>query len=92
MSKTVTISDDLAALLEARRRAAGYASLDATAEAFITKGLAANDPSEDHDLGRANDELRALIDEAEASGPVVAWDGAAVKAEVLRRHAVRERG
>ncbi len=91
MAKTVTISDDLAALLEARRRTAGYPSLDATAEAFITQGLAANDASDDHSAGYTDDQLRALIDEGEASGPVVDWNGAVVKAEVLRRYAMRGR-
>lgn len=43
MTRTVTISDDLAALLEQRRREKGYPSLDATAEAFIARGLVAND-------------------------------------------------
>ena len=91
MGKTVTISDDLAALLEARRSEAGYPSLDATAEAFIAQGLIASDSSDDHSDGRTAEELRALIDDAEASGPTTQWDGAAVKAEVLRRYAVRGR-
>jgi hypothetical protein len=60
MSKTVTISDSLAALVEAHRRAAGLAT---------------------------DEELCALIDEADASGPAELWDAAAVKAEVLRRYA-----
>lgn len=60
MSKSVTISDSLAALVEAHRRAAGLAT---------------------------DEELRALIDEADASGPAALWDAAAVKAEVLRRYA-----
>jgi hypothetical protein len=87
MSKTVTISDDLAALLEARQRLAGYPPLDATAEAFITHGLMANEADDDHSDGRTNAEFRVLLDEAEASGASVAWDAAAVKAEVLRRYA-----
>ena len=41
MSKTVTISDDLAALVEARWRAQGFATIDAAAEALITHGLIA---------------------------------------------------
>jgi hypothetical protein len=76
-------------LLEARRKEIGYPSLDATAEAFIAHGLIANELSDDHSDGRAPEELRALVDEAEASAPEVAWDGAAVKAEVLRRYAAR---
>lgn len=91
MGKTVTISDDLAALLEARRKEAGYPSLDATAEAFIAQGLIASDSGDDHSDGRSSEELRALIDDAEASGSDVDWDSAAVKAEVLRRYAARGR-
>ena len=91
MGKTVTISDDLAALLEARRREAGYPSLDATAEAFIAQGLIASDSNDDHSDGRTAEELRALIDNAEASGRTTPWDSAAVKAEVLRRYAARNR-
>ena len=91
MARTVTISDDLATLLEERRRQAGYPSLDAAAEAYISHGLIANDASDAHSDGRSDDELRALIDEAEASGPELAWDAAEVKREVLRRYAERSR-
>jgi hypothetical protein len=87
MSKTVTISDDLAALVEARRRAAGLDTIDAAAEALITSGLIASAAEDDHSLGRRDDELRALIDEADASGPVEPWDAAVARAEVLRRYA-----
>jgi hypothetical protein len=86
MSRTVKISDDLAVLVEARRRATGLATMDAAAEALITQGLIA-DAAEDHSLGRSVEELRALVDEADASGPAEPWDAAAVKAEVLRRYA-----
>jgi hypothetical protein len=92
MGKTVTISDDLAALLEARQREAGYPSLDAAAEAFISHGLVANTADDDHSMNYTDNELGRLIDEAEASGPVVGWDAAAVKADVLRRYAARRRG
>lgn len=88
MTKTLTISDDLAELIEARRRAAGYSSLDAAAEALITHGLVA-DAADDHNAGYSDDELRALINEAEASGPSEPWDAAKAKAEVLRRYAQR---
>lgn len=91
MSKTVTISDDLAALLAARQRRMGYPSLDATVEAIIAHGLAADDANDDHAAGCSDDELRSLIDAAETSGPAVAWDAAAAKAEVLRRYAARGR-
>jgi hypothetical protein len=89
MGKTVTISDDLAVLVEARRKEAGYVSLDATAEALIAQGLIADDLTDDHSDGRSEEKLRDLIDDAETSGPETPWDGAAVKAEVLRRYAAR---
>jgi hypothetical protein len=89
MSKTVIISDELAALVEARRRSAGLATIDAAAEALITQGLAAASAGEDHALGRSTEQLRALVDEAEASGPAEPWDAAAARAEVLRRYATR---
>ena len=81
MSKTVTISVD------ARRRAAGFATIDAAAEALITHRLIATATEDNHALGRSDEELRALIDEADASGGAEPWDAAAVKAEVLRRYA-----
>jgi hypothetical protein len=87
MSRTVTISDDLAALVEARQRAGGHPSIDAAAEALIALGLIA-DAGENHSAGRSDDELRALVDEAEASGAAEPWDAAEAKAEVLRRFAV----
>jgi hypothetical protein len=86
MSKTVTISNNLAALVEARRRAAGFATIDAAAEELITHGLIAAAAEDDH-LGCSEEEFRALIDEADASGPAEPWDAAAAKAEVLRRYA-----
>jgi hypothetical protein len=61
MSTTLTISDDLAARLEARRASAGLASLDAAAEALLVIGLAAEAPAEGADV-------RTLVDEAEADG------------------------
>jgi hypothetical protein len=87
MSKTVTISDDLAAFVEARRRVAGFATIDAAAEELITHGLIAAAAEDDHSLRRSDEEVRALIDAADASGPAELWDAAAVKAEVLRRYA-----
>jgi hypothetical protein len=61
MTTTLTISDDLAARLEARRASAGLATLDAAAEALLAIGLAAESPSEGADV-------RALVEEAEADG------------------------
>jgi hypothetical protein len=85
MSTTVTITDKLAAALEAQRKRAGIDSLDAAAEALLSKALsfAAEDAG---DFGLTPEALRSLIDEGEASGPVVPWDGAEVRSEVQRRH------
>lgn len=88
MAKTVSISDGLAALLEKRRADEGYASLDAAAEALIAEGLA--EELEDAEPW-TTEELRALIREAEESGPAEEWDPKAVRAEVLRRYAERAR-
>lgn len=91
MAKSVLISDDLAALIEERAKKIGYASLDAAAEALISQGLAADAIEDDHSDGRTPDELKRLIDAAEASGETVLWDAKAVKSEVLRRYAARAR-
>ena len=61
MTTTVTISDDLATRLEARRAGAGLATLDAAVEALLVIGLAAEAPAEGADV-------RALVEEAEADG------------------------
>ncbi|MFT3728529.1 MAG: hypothetical protein QM759_11950 [Terricaulis sp.] len=83
MPKSVTISDELAAAIEEHRRSEGEASLDAAAETLISRGLA----TEIEDMpGWTVEELRAAIEEAEASGPSVPWDPAEVRAEVVRRY------
>lgn len=87
MSRTVTISDELAARLEKLRAEEGFASLDAVAEALMGEVLQDGDEEWDEETLV---ELRALIAEADAS-PTADWDGAAVRAEVLRRHALRNR-
>ena len=90
MSKTVLISDDVAALLEKQRKLDGLPSLDAAAEAYIIHGLLADGPEDDHSDGRSVDELRALIQEAYDSGPAEPWDAEEMKAEVRRRYAERK--
>lgn len=88
MTTILTISDELAAALEAKRKEAGMPSLDATAEALLAHAIAV-DASDVDDLGLSKDALRALIAEGEASGPTVAWDAAAARDEVRRRYAAR---
>jgi hypothetical protein len=91
MSVTVTISNDLAALLEERRKEEGLVSLDAAVEKLLAYALAVDDGEEDDLYGYNVEELRALIAEADASGPAEPWDGKAVREEVLRRYAERSR-
>ena len=90
MSITVTISSDLARRLEKRRAESG-ASLDALVEALIAYALEGDDADDDHSDGFTDEELRAFIAEADASGPAVDWDAKAVRAEILHRSAERIR-
>ncbi len=85
----IAISDGLAALLETRRDQAGYPSIEAAAEAAIARGLESTGFDEDHAFPFSDDELRALLAEADASGPPEVWDAAAVRSEVLGRYAAR---
>jgi len=91
MSTTLTISDELAAALEAKRQQAGMPTLDAAAEALLADAIAL-DASDADDLGLSEETLRALIAEGEASGPTVPWDPQAVREEVRRRFAARKAG
>jgi hypothetical protein len=91
MSKTLTISDELATALEAKRKEAGMPSLDSAAEALLAEAIALNVGSAD-DLGLSNEALRALIAEGEASGPTVEWDPEADRAEIRRRFAASKAG
>jgi hypothetical protein len=91
MSIIVTISDDLAAALEAMRKETGMPSLDAAAEAMLSHAILM-DASDVDDLGLSEDALRLLIAEGEASGPASSWDPEAVRAEVRRRFAGRKAG
>jgi hypothetical protein len=88
MTTTLTISDELAAALEAKRKQAGIPTIDATAELLLADAIE-SDASDASDLGLPQDVLRALIAEGEASGQPVAWDGQAVRDEVRRRFAER---
>jgi hypothetical protein len=90
MSRTVTISDGLALQLEERRRLTGQGSVDDVAEALIAESLAFD--AVEVDAGYTVDELRALIAEAEASGPVELWSPTEVSAEIRRRYAARQTG
>jgi hypothetical protein len=86
MSKTLKISDELAAALEAKRKQADMPSIDATAEALLTDALALDAGNADN-LGLSDEALRALIAEGEASGPAVPWDAKAERDEARRRFA-----
>jgi hypothetical protein len=91
MSTTLTISDELAAALEAKRKQAGMPSLDAAAEALLADAIAL-DAGDAADLGLSDEVLRALIAEGESSGPTSVWDAQAARDEVRRRFAGRKAG
>lgn len=91
MGATVTISDELAAALEARRREAGMPSLDAAAEAMLSHAISMG-VSDADDLGLSDEALRALVAAGEASGPAVPWNSEALRAEVRRRYTNRKAG
>lgn len=91
MSTTLTISDDLALALETRRQQAGMPSLDAAAEVLLADALAGQDAHADG-LGLSDEELRALIEDGEASGPPEAWDGQATRKAIRLRFAASRAG
>ena len=84
MSTTLTISDQLAVALEARRRQAGLPSLDAAAETLLSDALAGQDAHSDG-LGLSDEALRELIQDGEASGPSETWDGQAARKAIRLR-------
>jgi hypothetical protein len=90
MSKTVTISEDLAKRLEERRQETGQSSLDEVAASLMEEALEFDDEL-DPNCGYTVEELRALIEEGEASGPAIEWEPGALRAEVMRRAALRQR-
>ncbi|HEY2710334.1 MAG TPA: hypothetical protein VGI95_20015 [Caulobacteraceae bacterium] len=90
MTKTVTISDDLALRLEQRRKENGGESLDDVAEAVIVLGLVYDEAEFDENAGYADEELRTMIAEGDASGPAEPWSAAELTAEVRRRQAARQ--
>src|ERR1700744_4779704 len=72
MARTVTISDDLAARLEERRRETGQGSLDDVAMSLMEEALDFDDEL-DPNCGYTLEEMRALIAEGEARGPAGEW-------------------
>src|SRR5258708_4149357 len=91
MSRTLTISDALAAALEAKRKQADMPTLDAAAEALLADAIALDAGNADN-LGLSDEALRALIAEGEASGPAVAWDAKTARDEARRRFAASKTG
>ena len=86
MSRTLTISDELATALEVKRQQADMPSIDAAAEMLLTDALAQDSENFDH-LGLSVEALRAFIAEGEASGPAEPWDPQAAREEARRRFA-----
>jgi hypothetical protein len=78
---TVTISEELAQLVRERQTRAGLSTPDAAAAAMIAEGALAQRLEEDD---FSDDELRRLIDEADASGPTETWDAKAMRDEARR--------
>jgi hypothetical protein len=89
MSTTLTISAEMAAALEAKRKQAGLPTIDAAAQFLLACTIEA-DTSDAANLGLSEEALQALIAEDEASGPAVAWNGEAVRDEVRQRFASRK--
>jgi hypothetical protein len=79
---TVTISEELAELVRARQTKAGLSTPDAAAAALITEGALAQSLEEDD---FSDDELRRLIDEADASGAPEPWDPKTMREDARRR-------
>lgn len=88
MSKTLTISDDLAKRLEERRQETGQASVDEVAASLMEEALEFDDELDSADL----EELRALIAEGEASEMTEFRSAAEVSEEVRRRFATKRSG
>jgi len=86
MSRTLTISDELAAALEAKRQQADMPSIDVAAELLLADALAL-DSENLEDLGLSVEALRAFIAEGEASGPAEPWNPEKDFDEVRRRFA-----
>jgi hypothetical protein len=89
MSTTLTISDELAAALEAKRSESGLSSIDAAAEVILADAILASD-GDAGDFGLSQESLRVFVAEGEASGPLVEWDAAAAREEIRRRFAARQ--
>lgn len=85
----LTISDELAAALEAKRRQDGLPSIDAAAEALLADAILASD-GDAGDFGLSQESLRAFVAEGDASGPLIEWDAAAARDEIRRRFAERK--
>jgi hypothetical protein len=86
MTTTLTISDELAAVLEAKRKQTGMPTIDEAAEVLLADAIAA-DASDLDELGLSPEALGKLIAAGEASGPALPWDSTAVRDEVRRRFA-----
>jgi hypothetical protein len=86
MSRTVTISDELAQRLEERRLETGQGSVDEVATSLMEEALEFDDEF-DENCGYTVEELRQLIAEGEASEMTEFRSAAEVSEEVRRRFA-----
>jgi hypothetical protein len=88
MTKTITISDEMAALLEKQRRVEGQATLNDAAELAIARGLIANDGS--GPTAYSGEELRSLIEEGRRASTEV-WYPDQFRADVVAAYARKAR-
>lgn len=86
MSTTLTISDELAAALEDKRKQSGMPTIDEAAEVLLTDAIA-HGVGDAEDFGLPEEDLRSLIVKGEASGPSAAWDSQTARDEVRRLYA-----
>ncbi|MBP6013694.1 MAG: hypothetical protein KBA31_15820 [Alphaproteobacteria bacterium] len=86
---TVTLPKELAALVKERQRRGGHSTLDAAAASLIADGLLLRRLDEDHSAGMSDEQLRALIDEAD-DGETKPWDPIAMRRQ-LRQAATKSR-
>jgi len=82
---TITISEELAGLIAKQQQDFGHSSFDDTVAALLNAGLVvARRTDDDPDLGYSTEELQALIQEGDDSGPAEPFDPSTFRAEVLR--------
>lgn len=88
---TVTISEELAELIERQQHDGGHPTLDDAVTELISLGLAVAIQKDEPDDGYSTEELADLLREGDESGPAVPWNPDEVRAEIQRRYLARTR-